>query len=175
MHLKCIAMCLVFLLVYIWIVAHILLGSAAATSTAAADMEKQLEEFLEKTAQAASTASLDKVEALAANGSSHSDSEHSHGDSGSESDGSDHSGHDHSGHSSHSRSPSVDKKPTGESVASFSSHSHPHFFTPVIMCEYSLWCSCSWRLTSWYNQFLLYLRIKVIFVPLEFYQIQNAM
>ena len=87
----------------------IYIGSASTSSTVN-DLEKQLEEFLEKTAQAAS----DEATKQSQNNNSesqvhsHSDSNHSGTDSGSES--------NHSGHSSHSRSPSTDKeskRPTG--------------------------------------------------------------
>ena len=87
----------------------IYIGSASTSSTVN-DLEKQLEEFLEKTAQAAS----DEATKQSQNNNSesqvhsHSDSNHSATDSGSES--------NHSGHSSHSRSPSTDKeskRPTG--------------------------------------------------------------
>lgn len=76
---------------------------AAASSHAAENMEKQLEEFLEKTAQAASAASDEQAydPSVAMEFSSHSESNHSGEESGSET--------DHSGHSSHARSPSTDK------------------------------------------------------------------
>jgi len=77
---------------------------AAGSSTAAEDMEKQLEAFLEQTAQAAAAA--DTVDKSGDEGS-HSDSEHSGSESGSESE---HSRKSRSRSKSHSKSPVADNK-----------------------------------------------------------------